>query len=64
MFSVKPLQFLHFVILGGSLKKVELKIVNTILGHSLSPVLQTPNFCEEFSLFLGNAPNKVNRVFT
>ena len=53
---------LKFKIFWGSLIKVERKIVKTILWQSLSPVLQAPDFCREFGLFLSNTSNKVPLV--
>ena len=47
---------------GGSLVKVERKIVNTILWQSLSPVSQIPVFCKQFGLFVNNTSNKVPLV--
>ena len=63
MFSLNILQFLYLIILGEKiLIKVERKIANTILRHSLSPVLQTPIFCKEFGLFVSNTFSKVPLV--
>ena len=50
------------MVFGESLTKVEQKIVNTISWQSLSPVSQTPVFCKEFGLLVGNTSNKVSLV--
>ena len=56
---IKVFMILYLLIFGGSLIKVDQKVVNTILWQSPSPISQTPVFCKKFGLFVSNTSYKV-----